>query len=67
MATAKGKIKKKTQKEVYVEFETANSMLINEQLHIVNKQMRVEVTHLKQHEKLQRLIHEKPAWRDYTR
>ena len=67
MATVKGKIKKRTQKEIYVEVETANSMLLNEQLHIVNKQMRIEVTNLKQHEKLQRLIHEKSAWRDYTR
>ena len=64
---AKGKTKKKTQKEIYVEVETANSMLLNEQLHIVNKQMRIEVTHLKQHEKLQRMIHEKKGWLDYTR
>ena len=64
---AKGKIKKRTQQEVYNEFETANSILLNEQLRIVNKQMRIEVSHSKRQRKLQRMIHEKKGWLDYTR
>ena len=59
MATVKGKSRRE-QRNKYDEFELSNSILLNRQLH-------TELTHFKQQKKLQRMIHEKTAWKDYTR
>ena len=59
MPNVKGKSRRE-QRNKYDEFELSNSILLN-------RQLRTELTHFKQQRKLQRLIHEKPAWRDYTR